>query len=290
MNITYTKNINAKAKENTALLENPLTKLDLGEISVGGWLKGQLELMCEGVTGRLPEFGPYFTKERNGFLYPDTASGWEEVPYWLRGFYPMAVLTNNEKHLKTAQEYFEAAFASVQSDGWFGPAYLKEYKEIKGVMVSDVFPHMMMLDALILYYEKTGDERVLSLMDGFFNFCKNIEDEKWLPRTHTRLMWQKVRGGDMLTPIYWYYRKTEKPWLLDLAKRFYDGIWESTAPYVDYHAVNFAQRFGYSAVYYQQSGDPADFERSMRQYEDIKEIWGELPRGIFAADEQLRDG
>ena len=289
MKTKYIKQIAADSARKP-LAELPLQRLPLGEISVErGWLKGQMELMCEGVTGRLPEFGPYFTKERNGFLYPETASGWEEVPYWLRGFYPMAVLTNHAEHLKTAQDYFEALFASVQEDGWFGPAYLKEFKEINGVMVADVFPHMMTLDALILYYEKTGDERVLSLMEGFFGYCKNIPEEKWLPCTRSRLMWQKIRGGDMLTPIYWYYRKTEQAWLLDLAKRFYDGIWESSEPYVAYHAVDFAQRFGYSAVYSQQSGDPADFARSEKQYDDFQAVWGQLPRGLFAADEQVRE-
>ena len=290
MNIKYLQNIKIDGERKNALSRNPMQKLALGEITVnGGWLRGQLNLMCEGVTGRLPEFGPYFTKERNGFIYPDTASGWEEVPYWLRGFYPLAVLTDNQEHLRTAQTYFEALFASVQKDGWFGPSYLKEYKEINGVMVADVFPHMMLLDALILYYEQTNDTRVLSLMEGFFAFCRSIPDEKWLPCTRSRLMWQKIRAGDMLTPIYWYYRKTGKEWLLVLAKRFYDGIWESSEPYVAYHAVDFAQRFAYSAVYSQQSGDYADFERSERQYEDFNNVWGQLPRGLFAADEQVRE-
>ena len=291
MNTYFEKNIYVEKICEDGLFKNAMTRLPLGDVSVdGGWLRGQLDLMCEGVTGRLPEFGPYFGKQRNGYIYSDVASGWEEVPYWIRGFYPMAVLTQNKEHLKTAQTYFEALFASVQEDGWFGPAYLKEFKEINGEMISDVFPHMMLLDALILYFEQTKDDRVLSLMDGFFEFCKNIPDEKWLPRTHSRLMWQKIRAGDMLTPIYWYYRKTGKEWLLALAKRFYDGIWESSTPYVAYHAVDFAQRFGYSAVYSQQSGDSADFERSEKQYEDYKAVWGQLPRGIFAADEQVREG
>ncbi len=291
MKIDYRKEILPGIGGERPLSKGKLEKLPLGEVCVEkGWLRGQLELMCEGVTGRLPEFGPYFGTERNGFLYPDVASGWEEVPYWLRGFYPMAVLTGNEKHLATAQEYFEALFASVQEDGWFGPAYLKEFKEINGVMVADVFPHMMLLDALILYYEKTGDGRVLSLMEGFFSFCREIPDERWLPCTRSRLMWQKIRAGDMLTPIYWYYGKTKQDWLLKLSKRFYEGIWESSEPYVAYHAVDFAQRFGYSAVYSRQSGDPADFARSERQYEEFREVWGQLPRGIFAADEQVREG
>ena len=290
MNIYYAKSLASDFKIPKALSDTPMTRLPLGEVSVsGGWLRGQLDLMCEGVTGRLPEFGPYFGTARNGFLYPDVASGWEEVPYWLRGFYPMAVLTGNEDHLKTAQRYFEALFSSVQKDGWFGPAYLKEFKEINGVMVADVFPHMMLLDALILYYEQTEDARVLSLMEGFFGYCREIAEERWLPPTRSRLMWQKIRAGDMLSSLYWYYRKTGQKWLLDLAKRFYDGIWESSEPYVAYHAVDFAQRFGYSAIYSQQSGDPADFERSERQYQDYRSMWGELPRGIFAADEQVRE-
>ena len=289
MTVSYIEKLRAE-QSGDLLSNNPMRRLPLGEISLErGWLLGQLELMCDGVTGCLPEYGPYFGKERNGFLYPETASGWEEVPYWLRGFYPMAVLTKHEKHIKTAQEYFEAVFSSVQKDGWFGPAYLKEYKEIDGVMVADVFPHMMLLDALILYYEHTADDRVLSLMDGFFGYCLAIEDKKWLPCTRSRLMWQKIRAGDMLAPIYWYYRKTGKEWVLTLAKRFYDGIWESSEPYIAYHAVDFAQRFGYSAVYSQQSGNAADFESSEREYQKFKSVWGELPRGIFAADEQVRE-
>ena len=291
MNVCFVKEIFNNNPAEGGLKPTAMTKLPLGDVCVSnGWLRGQLDLMCEGVTGRLPEYGPYFGKQRNGFLYSDVDSGWEEVPYWLRGFYPLAVLTANGEHLKTAQMYFEALFASVQPDGWFGPAYLKEYKEINGVMVADVFPHMMMLDALILYYEQTKDERVLSLMDGFFGFCRDIPQEKWLPRTHSRLMWQKIRAGDMLTPIYWYYRKTGKEWLLVLSKRFYDGLWESSTPYVAYHAVDFAQRFGYAAVYSQQSGDARDFELSEKQYEDFKTVWGQLPRGLFAADEQVREG
>ena len=56
MNINYVKNIKTDNKSNSGLYENPLKKLSLGEISINnGWLRGQLELMCDGVTGRLPE-------------------------------------------------------------------------------------------------------------------------------------------------------------------------------------------------------------------------------------------
>ena len=273
------------------LQKTPLHRLPLGNVRVErGWLRGQLDLMRNGVTGRLPEYGPFFKPDQNGFLFPETRAGWEEIPYWLRGFYPMAVLTDDREKLNLAQTYFEALFASVCPNGWFGPAYLENSGEVAGVAVPDLYPSMLLLDSLILYYEQTGDRRVTNLMEGFFRYCRDLPDERFLPYTRTRLMWQKIRGGDMLAPIYWYYRKTEEAWLLDLARRFHNGIWESSVPYIAYHAVDFAQRFSYSAIWSQQSRDPADFEKSEKEYRDVADIWGQLPRGLIAADEQVREG
>lgn len=280
----------AKQKDGS-LTELYMDKLPLGEVAVRGWLRTQIELMCDGITGRLPEFGPFFKQDKNGFLYPETNSGWEEIPYWFRGFYPMAVLAEREDRMSVANEYIEALFASRQDDGWFGPAYLKEYDILpNGMRMPDLFPAMMLLDALILHYENTGDERVLDTMEGFFNFCRNIPDPIFLPARRDRLRWQKVRGGDMLTPIYWYYRKTKQEWLLELAKKFHDKIWESSMEYIAHHAVDFGQRVGYDAVYSQQSGDEADFKKSEDAYIKFRDVWGQMPRGIFAADEQIREG
>ena len=69
MNVNFKKTIQVTQSKDSGLSSNPMNRLPLGDISVeSGWLRGQLDLMCEGVTGRLPEFGPYFGKERNGFL------------------------------------------------------------------------------------------------------------------------------------------------------------------------------------------------------------------------------
>ena len=88
MNTCFEKNIYVEKTCEGGLFKNAMSRLPLGDVSIkNGWLRGQLDLMCEGVTGRLPEYGPYFGLARNGYLYPDVASGWEEVPYWLRGFY-----------------------------------------------------------------------------------------------------------------------------------------------------------------------------------------------------------
>ena len=101
--LSYQEKLCRAAEQTGALTPDYFEKLPLGEVTVTqGWLRKQLDLMCEGITGRLPEFGPFFRPEQNGFLYPETASGWEEIPYWLRGFYPMAVLAKSQKHIKIA--------------------------------------------------------------------------------------------------------------------------------------------------------------------------------------------
>lgn len=288
----YVKELPKKNLKDGELFSLPMKKLPLGEVTVpSGWLRSQLELMCEGITGRLPDFGPFFKPDRNGYLYPETDYGWEEIPYWIRGFYPMAVLTNHKEHLATAQTYFEALFASRQEDGWFGPAYLKKYDVLPdGSELCDLFPSMMLLDTLVLYYENTGDERVLDTMEAFFTFCKNIPERLFLPARKDRLRWQKIRGGDMLSPIYWYYRKTREAWLLDLATRFYNKIWKSNMEYIAHHAVDFGQRVGYDAVYSQQTGKAEDFQKSEDAYLKFRDVWGQTPRGIFCADEQIREG
>lgn len=289
--VNYQESICRKNDGSSRLSTDFFTKLPLGEVTLQqGWLRKQLDLMCGGITGRLPEFGPFFTPEKNGFLYPETAAGWEEIPYWLRGFYPMAVLAESKEHLKIATQYFEALFASVDEDGWFGPAYLKSYEIINGIPAPDLFPSMMLLDALILYYENTKDARVIDLMDKFFSFCQRIPDSVFLPESKGRLRWQKIRGGDMLSPIHWYYRFSGKDWLLDLADRFYQKIWKASFPFIAHHAVDFGQRVGYDAVYSRQSRNPEDFAKSEKAYQDFQETWGQTPRGIFCADEQIRAG
>lgn len=282
-----------KIINNGAYMQNALSQLPIGDILCReGWLYQQLKLMSEGITGRLYEYGPYFKEDRNGFIYPDTKKGWEEIPYWLRGFYPLAVLLNDKKMLDIATEYIEAIFKSRDSDGWFGPAYLKSFKQTEsGKGIPDLYPNMMLMDMLCLYYEYTKDNRVLPLFKAYFEFCLSLSDEQFLPPLDDgKLRWQKIRAGGMLEPLYWYYRKTGDKTALTLATRVYRAIAKSTSGYVATHAVDFSQRFAYDAIYSQQSGQKEHFDRSEYEYQKFKMVWGQTPRGIFAADEQIRNG
>ena len=72
------------------LSANPIVKLPLGSVRPTGWLRHQLDLMTDGMTGRLDEVS-HFVADDNGWLGGDK-EGWEEQAYWFRGFYAMAVL------------------------------------------------------------------------------------------------------------------------------------------------------------------------------------------------------
>lgn len=293
-NIEYVEKISccSTTVQNNSLCETPLRLLPLGAIRCKeGWLNKQLALMADGITGCLPEYGPFFRREQNGFLYPDINDGWEEVPYWLRGFYPLAVLTGNSELLNTAQKYIEAIFASVQEDGWFGPEYLKSFEYTSNNKpIPEFFPNMMLLDTLVLYYTNTQDERVITLVKNYIHFCLNVPDEAFFPIKDSKLKWGKIRAGDMLSPLYWYYRKTNDGNALTLARRIYHSIYKSTVSYIATHAVDFAQRFAYDAIYSQQSGAKEHFNKTEYEYEKFAEVWGQMPRGIFAADERIRHG
>ena len=285
--------VSAPKQEASPLQRAPLTSLPLGEITCReGWLFEQMKRMAEGITGKLPLYGPYFKPDRNGFLYADTPSGWEEVPLWLRGFYPLAVLLDDPAMLRTAEEYIEAIFRSRKGNGWFGPAYLECTRRTEeGWPIPDLFPIMILSDTLILYHEHTGDARVLSLFGGLVRYCLALREEQFLPPIDDgKLRWQCIRGGDMLEELYWYYRQTGDGDALTLAERVHRSIAKSTSGYVATHAVDFSQRFAYDAIYSQQSGKEEDFLRSEAEYQKFASVWGQMPKGIFAADEQIREG
>ena len=75
------------------LLPNPLAKLPIGAITPRGWLRGQLELMADGMTGRLDELSKFTTTESG--WWAGTGRGWEELPYWVKGLGDLGYVLDN---------------------------------------------------------------------------------------------------------------------------------------------------------------------------------------------------
>ena len=276
-----------------------------------GWLKEQLRLNAEGFFGHLTDISEYLTEE-NGWLRWERSAeeysaltgkppeeyqsfGWEEQAYWLRGAYRLALLTGNEALAAQCEPYFDAMLASRREDGYFGPECLRNLKTRTGPAV-DVWPHMVMADVLRDRYLATGDERIPALLTGFFHYCLALPDDMFLPHIYNDrfLTWypwiQFHRSCDMVPVIRWLYDHTGDEALPKLAKRCTD-VWASTpCPDADAHVVTFAQRFRYQAERYPQTKDPADLEASKRMYLDHMKQWGQMPGGLYAADETVREG
>jgi len=291
-----------KQDNNSSLIQNKLFKFPPGSIKPKSWLKHQLDLMLDGVTGRLYEYGKFFKEDANGWFY-GVKSGWEEVPLWLRGFYPLAILTENKRCLDIAQRYIDNTINSQDEEGYFGPPNLKNIIGKNGQITTDIWPHMMILSPIISYYEYTDDDRVLPFIKRFFEFCRNLPEEQFIPAsTEGFTGWggkdfgsfspfiQYSRAGDMMPHLFWFYNQTNEKWVLDLITRFYNHIRPPWDEWLDHHAVNFAQRFAYDAIYYQLSKDINHLNKSEYWYSQHLNTWGQMPRGIIAADERIRPG
>ena len=72
------------------LTPSPFLKLPLGAIQADGWLGRYLELQRDGLSGKLGELSMWLEKKDNAWLREGGKYGWEELPYWLRGYVDLA--------------------------------------------------------------------------------------------------------------------------------------------------------------------------------------------------------
>jgi hypothetical protein len=268
------------------LLPSPLIKLPVGAIKPGGWLRKQLELEADGFSGHLGELSRFLRKEDNAWLSP-TAEGhspWEELPYWLKGFGDCGYLLGDQRIINEARLWIDAAIASQQEDGWFGPrANRGGSRREKGK--PDVWPNMIMLNALQSYYEYSGDERVPELMAKYFRWELEVPDEDFLPP-----FWQQQRASDNLLSVYWLYNRTGEKWLLELAAKIHRNMAPWSKEVASWHGVNICQCFRAPGIYYLQSKDPKHLLATESNYATVMGMYGQVPGGMFGADENCRQG
>lgn len=269
------------------LRPSPLVKLPAGTVEPRGWLLSQLKMMRDGFTGRLEDISK-FLKEDSGWLTLK-GRGWEEMPYWLKGYVDLAYLLRDPDMIRTAGKWVEAILRSQQPDGFFGP--------VENKAAGDLWPNMVALFCLQSYYEFTGDRRVPEFMSRYFRYELGLPEEMFLPGS-----WQKLRGGDNLESVYWLFNRTGDKSLLELGRKVFRRTSDWTSPILTperdrnseassfYHGVNIAMGFRQPAVYYQQTGDPSLIEAVERNYRQVMEAYGQQPGGMFGADENIRPG
>lgn len=267
--------------------------LPLGSIQPRGWLRNQLEIQANGLSGHLDEtwadVGP------NSAWLGGTGESWERGPYFLDGLIPLAWLLNDGRLKEKAQKFINWTLENQQANGMFGPR-----------TNDDWWPRIVMLKAMTQYQELSEDPRVIPFMEKYFQYQLNE-----LPTRHLR-DWGKFRWQDEVLSVLWLYNRTGSAFLIDLAHKLHDQGHDWVAQYADFqfkqritkeyiqleeggglkdlalstHGVNNAQAIKTGPVWSLFSSADADRRAVLKMIAELNQYHG-LPNGMFSCDEHL---
>ncbi len=268
----------------TRLAELRYEHLPLGEIRPAGWLKGQLRIQADGLSGHLDEFWPDI--KDSGWIGGE-AEGWQRAPYWLDGIVPLAFLLDDEKLKKKAKLFVDYALKHQAEDGWLGPE-----KSLKGNYKGrDPWPVFVMMKVLTQWEEANGDKRVVPALTKFLRTLDRQLDERPL------FDWNKMRWQDGVVSVHWLYDKTGESWLLDLAEKMERQGYDWVAHFADLphkekvdkwehesHVVNNAMGVKAPGVWYRQSSNDKEREMALEAIKVLDKYHGQAS-GVFSGDE-----
>ena len=276
---TEEKNVNYVSNR-VPMMPQQFIKLPTGSIKPDGWLLTLLQLQKDGLNGHLGEISAWLQKEDNAWLKAGGKWGWEEVPYWLRGYAGVAYLFEDKAMLDEAKIWIESILKSQRENGNFGPS-----ADTKGTQ--DFWPNMIALWILQSYHEYTGDARIIDFMTRYFHFQLTVPDELFM-----RKSWQHYRGGDNLWSVAWLYNRTGDAKLLELADKIHRNTanWTKSTELPTWHNVNVAQGCREPATYYLFIGDSIMMKASYNVQSLVRRTFGQVPGGMFGADENARIG
>lgn len=246
MNKFYTQANNGK------LQPSAFYQLPAGAVNPEGFLRHQLALLANGLTGEMesfPDYRPETSEWRGG-----VGENWERGPYYLRGLIALAYVLDDDQLKERAQSWIESILASAREDGMFGPRSNEDW-----------WSRMPVLMALRDYYEALlyrgqEDSRILPFMENYFRGQLKLLPERRLES------WAHARGGDNIDSVLWLYQKLYNPdapdetdWLIELAnllasqtQNWVEIMQDST---VREHVVNTSQAMKTPPLLWQISGD-----------------------------------
>jgi len=304
------------------LQPSKLIKLPVGSVKPKGWLLEYFNRQKKGLTGNLGNISAWLDKKDNAWLSKSGEGkwGWEEVPYWLKGYANIGYITEDKEMIDEAKIWIESVIDSQREDGYFGPEpYVEGTLDLRTQKIDqkkrkeiDFWPNMIMLYCLQSYYEYSNDQRVIDLMRNYFRFQMSIDEKELLSGKY---YWDRVRGGDNFHSVIWLYNRTGEKWLLELAEKIYNRTspWTSRGhdlkdiknpkykregveyqdwftDLIDWHNVNIAQGFRTPAQYYLLNGDEKYLNATYENFNIVREYFGQVPGGMFGGDENVRPG
>ncbi len=253
------------------------------EIKPTGWLKRQLEIQAQGLSGNLDKI---WRDVRDSAWIGGDAESWERVPYWLDGFIPLAYLLENEDMISRAKKYIDAIVNNQQEDGWICPC--SEEKR----PTYDSWAVLLITKVLVNYYECSCDERIPDVVYRTLeNFYTLLKEEK------IKLYnWGKARWFEAFIALNFLNERYNEQWIKELAKilkrQGTDYIelmpkWERALNKWTFetHIVNLAMCLKNEAISYELlDRDYTDMAEKL--YEQLYKYNG-TPVGLFTGDECL---
>ena len=175
------------------------------QIKPEGWLKRQLKLQAEGLSGNLHKIWPDI---RDSAWIGGKCDGWERVPYWLDGFIPLAYLLEDEEMIATAKKYIDAILEKQEADGWICPCPKDKRSGY------DTWAVQLITKTLKVYYDCSADERI---PEAIYKALRNYYD--LLGNGEIALFeWGKHRWFEAFIALNFIYEKYGEEWIKDLAK------------------------------------------------------------------------
>lgn len=248
-----------------------------------GWLRRQLEIQAEGLSGNLDKIWPDI---RDSAWIGGEKEGWERVPYWLDGFIPLAYLLENDDMIARADKYVNAILDRQQEDGWICPCTEDERETY------DIWALFLIGKVLALYCDFTDSERAKT---GLYKAMKNFYDVFKAGKIKL-FQWGEFRWYECFILLRYLYDCYHEDWMLELGKMlreqgtdYYDYMEEWKRPLnkwtLQTHIVNLAMMFKYEAV---------SCDLLQEEYKNhAEELWQFLDKyngtavGTFTGDECL---
>lgn len=267
-------------KNRGPLAATPYPLLPLTSVRPRGWLKRQLQIQADGLSGHVEEIWKDLGPE-SGWL-GGAGESWERGPYYLDGLVPLAYLLDDPVLIARARKWVDWTLSSQRTDGSIGP-----------VKDTDWWPKFVLLKALTQYQEATGDPRVIPLMERYFAHQAAQLDQNPLKE------WAIWRWQDEALSVIWLYNRNGDPKVLDLIRKLHDQgfYWPNQFRAFAYkdkitgkdrtlgtHGVNNSQGLKTGAIWWQITKDQSDLDGLYNQFRMLDKYHLQ-PSGVHSGDE-----
>lgn len=253
------------------------------ELKPEGWLKRQLEIQAEGLSGNLHKV---WRDVRDSRWIGGDAEGWERVPYWLDGFIPLAYLLENEDMIAVAKKYIDAIISYQKPDGWICPCKTED------IPTYDTWAVQLISKVLTVYYECSADERI---PDVLYRVMKNYYELLRMQKVKL-FEWGKYRWFECFFAINFLAKRYKEAWIGELASILKEqgadygkmtGLWKKPLNKwsFDTHIVNIAMMLKHEAVSCDILGE--DYGSIAEKLETVLAEYNGTPVGLFTGDECL---